>query len=116
LYQQQLRHGSSRFVGVMRADHAVQVRYFSERGDRCLVLDCQTQRRMATYDRRTHERMHTQDLGEGTLVYQMVYDDTLKRWKITAFIQELPPGCCGHKLPRGIKLAASLPPVIGRDS
>lgn len=79
-------------AGVLRADHQVEVRQFSEAGSFCLVIDTQTQRRMATYNRKTHERLHTQDMGEGAVVYAMRYDATAERWKIDSFVQELPIG------------------------
>lgn len=77
---------------VLRATHAVQVRHFSEDGERCLVIDTQLQRRMATYDHASGERIHTQDLGESHSVYQMVYDRPAQRWKIESFVHELPSG------------------------
>jgi len=52
-------------TGILRADHVVEVRQFSENGDFCLIIDHQSQRRMATYNRKTHERGMTQDLGDG---------------------------------------------------
>ncbi|HVU11972.1 MAG TPA: hypothetical protein VHD90_11875, partial [Phototrophicaceae bacterium] len=69
-------------TGVLRADHNVEVRQFSENGGFCLVVDHQTQRRMATYNHRTQERLHTQDMGDGVVVYAMLYDSKEGRWKI----------------------------------
>jgi uncharacterized protein (DUF427 family) len=69
-------------VSVLRADHRVYVRHFSEDAERCLVIDQQTQRRMATYDYERQSRLHTQDLGESTLVVEMLYDLRNRRWKI----------------------------------
>ncbi|NWF68179.1 MAG: hypothetical protein HXY40_03760 [Chloroflexi bacterium] len=106
-------NGQPRCVGILRADHFVEVRHFSEDGQRCLVIDRQSVRRMATYDARTHTRLHTQDLGDGTLVYQMVYDSGTRRWKIENFIQELPTGWGSHN--RRIRLLSALPAAIGRD-
>lgn len=108
--------GQARFAGVLRADHQVQVRYFSEDGRRCLVIDRQTQRRMATYDRRTGVRLHTQDLGDGAVVYQMVYDGRARRWKIETFIQELPSGLERSKAPGRVLMSFHLPAASGRDS
>jgi hypothetical protein len=79
-----------RAVGVLRADHAVTVRSFSEDGERCAVIDRQTLRRMATYESRTHARVMTQDLGDGVVVYQMRFDANDNRWKLDEFMQELP--------------------------
>lgn len=102
-----------RLVGIMRADHQARVRHFSEDGRRCLVIDSQTQRRMATYDCRRHTRLHTQDLGDGAVVYQMLYDGRAKRWKIEAFVQELPAGW--DKTPQRVRLSFILPAAAGRD-
>lgn len=105
----------SRAVGILRADHQVTVRCFSEDGESCLVIDHQSQRRMATYDARTHERVMTQDLGDGALVYGMRYDVESGRWKIHDFIQELPPGW--GEQPRGrIREMTALPSTLGRDN
>ncbi len=79
-------------VGVLRADHLVEVRQFSEAGSFCLVIDTQTQRRMATYNYRTRERLHTQDMGDGVAVYAMRYDAKAERWKIDSYVQALPLG------------------------
>jgi hypothetical protein len=109
-YQRQQVKGS-RFIGVLRADHHVEVRHFSEDGSRCLVIDRQTNRRMATYDRQAQVRLHTQDLGDGAVVYRMVYDDVIRRWKLEAFVQELPAGWGSRR----VRLLTSLPTAIGRD-
>lgn len=105
-----------RAVGVLRADHAVTVRSFSEDGERCVVVDRQTLRRMATYESRTHARVMTQDLGDGVVVYQMRFDANDKRWKLDEFVQEL-PGM--REKPRVrvevLELAAAKVPV-GRDN
>ncbi len=100
-------------TGVLRADHNVEVRQFSENGGFCLVVDQQTQRRMATYNRRTQERLHTQDMGDGVVVYAMLYDSKDGRWKIGGYIQELPAGWRTRPLVQ----EASLPVLgdIGRD-
>ncbi|MFN8561098.1 MAG: hypothetical protein U0703_05615 [Anaerolineae bacterium] len=50
---------SAPLTGVLRADHSIEVREFSETGGFCLVIDQQTGRRMATYNRRSHARLHT---------------------------------------------------------
>jgi hypothetical protein len=103
-------------IGVLRADHHLSVRRFSEDGETCLVVDHQTQRRMATYDARTHARILTQDLGMATLVYSMRFDVTEKRWKIDAFIQELPIGWRNQASSRFLREQAILPTTIGRDN
>lgn len=103
-------------LNVLRADHQVQVRHFSEDGGRCLVIDTQTQRRMATYHAQSRERLHTQDLGECSQVYQMVYDTAGRRWKIASFIQELPGGWNPLRSTRHIHLLSSLATSSGRDN
>lgn len=102
-------------VGVLRADHRIEVRRFSARGDRCLVIDYQTQRRMATYDYEARARLHTQDRGDCAVVYQMVYDSESQRWKIDQYIQQLPPGWGNPAAARHIEIVADLPTASGRD-
>ena len=95
-------------AGVLRADHHIEVRRFSEDSDQCVLIDTQSQRRMATYDTTTLERVHTQDLGEVTVVYRMAYDARSRRWKIDGFIQQLPSGWGNPKLMPHIMLMAEL--------
>lgn len=88
-------HSSPRrphFIGIMTARHHLQVRHFSADGCRCIVVDCQTERRLES--RQLIDRGWTlaQDLGDGALVFQMCYDTSARRWKIEQFIQELPAG------------------------
>ena len=99
-------------TGILRADHVVEVRQFSENGGFCLIIDRQSQRRMATYNRQTLERLHTQDLGDGVVVYAMLYDAKDQRWKIGGFIQELPVGWRTRSV---IQELTTLPGAIGRD-
>ncbi len=99
------------FSGVLRADHVVEARSFSETGATCLIVDHQSQRRMATYNRRTQQRLHTQDLGDGALVFVMLYDAKESRWKIGSFVQELPIDWRA----RPTIQEATLPGAIGRD-
>ncbi|MEQ8674408.1 MAG: hypothetical protein RLP44_06830 [Aggregatilineales bacterium] len=105
-----------RYTGILRCTHRVEVRHFSEDGERCLVVDHQTTRRIATYDLLHHVRVITQDMGDGTVVYEMAYDKALKRWKIDAFVQELPAGWASTKSHDQIELLSVLPPANGRDS
>jgi hypothetical protein len=103
-----------RFAGVLTAQHDVQVRHFSEDGSECLVIDCQTQRRMLTYNLREWRLLHGQDLEDGTVVYRMVYDSVARRWKISSFIQELPTGWQAQQ--STVRLLATLPITVGRDN
>jgi hypothetical protein len=109
-------HGVPNCYGVLRADHLVQVRQFSEDGEHCLVIDQQSQRRMATYNTRTRSRIVTQDLGSGAVVYSMIYAAKERRWKIEALIQELPLGWGTHRTQPRIQEHTTLPDAIGRDS
>ncbi|GAB4518636.1 MAG: hypothetical protein OHK0046_26510 [Anaerolineae bacterium] len=105
-----------RCVGVLRCDHHPEVRHFSDDGERCLVIDKQAARRMATYDYWTHVRLNTQDLGDAAIVYEMMYDKQDRRWKIDRFIQELPVGWRSGKASQHLRLLTALPPTIGRDN
>ncbi len=118
-YQQLLlRQRSDRsapFYGVLRADHQLEVRGFSQDGRRCWLIDRQRDRRMATYDMRTHERLVTQDMGSGAMVIVLVFTPEDSRWKFEAQVQQLPQGW-----ERGQHLALvseheALPRRIGRD-
>ncbi len=79
-----------RAIGILRCDHRVEARHFAPSGGYCHLIDYQTGRRMATYDPRTMDRINTQDLGDTAVVYLMRYDMRDQRWKINAFVQELP--------------------------
>ena len=99
----------------MTARHHIQVRQFSEDGCRCLVVDCQTERRMESHQLVDSGWSLAQDLGDGALVFQMCYDTRAQRWKIESFIQELPAGW-GNRADVGhIRLLSQLPTTIGRD-
>lgn len=101
----------TQLTGVLRADHTIEVREFSENGGFCLVIDQQTERRMATYNRKNHQRLHTQDLGDGVVVYAMLYDAADGRWKIGGFLQELPMDWRAHATTQ----FPHVPGNIGRD-
>ena len=106
------------FEGVLRAGHSVQVHRFTETGEVCLVVDRQTEQRLATYNTTSYERLHTQDMGRATLVYQMVYDRRDERWKIANFVQKLPgswPPPNGAK-PTWIEIHSDLHQTAGRDA
>lgn len=118
-YQQLLlRQRSDRSVpiyGVLRADHQLEVRGFSKDGRRCWLIDRQHDRRMATYDRRTHERLVTQDMGSGAMVIVMVYAPEDSRWKFEAQIQQLPQGWERRQHFAFVSEQEALPRSIGRD-
>ncbi len=111
-----MQQGKARFIGVLRADHAVEVRHFSEDGDRCLLVDFQSGRRMATYNAHTRERLLTQDMGSGAVVYQMLYDMRDRRWKMERFVQELPAGWERRQPSRLLQEFTQIPLAIGRDN
>lgn len=99
---------------ILHANHALEVRQFADDGERCLVVDHQTHRSIATFDYWSFEPCLSQALEDAALVYQMVYDRGSHRWKIEQFIQELPHGWRdGYS--RRVKLYSSLPPTDGRD-
>jgi hypothetical protein len=104
-----------RFSGVLIARHTILVRRFSEDGMQCMVIDCQTQRQILTYDERDSARLNSQRLEDGTLVCSMVYDALLRRWKLAAIIQELPAGWRDAPRSRRVKLLSTLPTTMGRD-
>jgi hypothetical protein len=103
------------FTGIMTARHHIQVRQFSEDGCRCLVVDCQTERRMESHQLVERGWSLAQDLGDGALVFQMCYDTNARRWKIESFIQELPAGWGNHADVGRVRLLSQLPTTIGRD-
>lgn len=105
-----LHHDRGRVIGILRANHTVQVRHFSPDGLRCVVIDHQTEQRLATYSYWQNHRLHTQDMGDQVYVYQMDYDQKARRWKIARFIQQLPRGAA-----QMMNLAISLPAAVGRD-
>jgi len=86
-----LRHDRGRLVEVLRAQHQLYVRHFSDDGLTCIVIDQQSEIRLATYDYWRGQRLHTQNMGRANLVYQMRYDPKAGRWKRERFIQHLPP-------------------------
>lgn len=102
---------------VLDADHFVEVRHFSSDGERCLVIDHQTERSIVTYHYTTLKPCMRQSLDDAAVIYQMVYDRSASRWKIEQFVQELPSALRtgrtnNHKR---VKVLAELPPTTGRD-
>ena len=105
----------ARFTGVLIAKHTILVRRFSDDGMECLVIDCQTERQILTYDERDSVLLTSQSLEAGTLVCRMVYDSLLRRWKLAAIIQELPAGWKNTPRSRRVRLLSTLPTTMGRD-
>lgn len=108
------QHAPPLLVGVLRAMHHVDVRHFSESGEHCLVVDTQTERRITTYIRQTHERVANQHIPSTTLVFTMQYDNQDNRWKIAQFVQELPIGW--QKRTRRLHLQSIPLQRAGRDN
>lgn len=98
--------------GVLRCDHLLTLRTFNEEGDRCLVLDQQTERRMATYDASTGQRVFTQQLPDSVTVYALAYDAADQRWKIGAYLQDLPVSW--NAGPQAMQEFHSIPAFKGR--
>lgn len=116
ILKQQCVGPSPRYVGVLRCIHEVEVRHFSEDGERCLIVDRQSSRRMATYDFWTHTRQATQDMGDGIVVFEMVYTKQLHRWRVTNFVQELPAGSYKSIQTAHPHFIFKYAHVIGRDN
>jgi len=103
------------FEGVLRADHLVDVRHFSADGEKCLVIDVQIERRMATYALQSGERVGTQHMEDATLVYQMAYDREAERWKISAFVQVLPSAWRKPGAAERVRIQPEIHTTAGRD-
>jgi hypothetical protein len=107
--------GAPAVVGVLRADHEVSVRGFAADGARCIVVDTQLHRRMATYHRPSRARVSTQDLGSGVVVYRMAFDTGASRWTIDALVQHLPLSSVTAGTPLHLALSPALLMPSGRD-
>lgn len=103
-----LQNDRGRVFDVLRATHHMEVRNFSADGTSCILIDRQTERRLATYEYWSRRRLHTQDVGEASVVYRMVYRE--ERWKIAEYIQTLPPGNWQATL-----VEMNPPHAVGRD-
>ena len=111
-----LRKDDLRIIDILRADHEVRVRDFSDDGLRCLLLDYQQERRLATYHYWSKRRIHTQHLDDVICIYRMRFDQINRRWKIADYIQELPAHYYIQALQGPIDtLDNALPPILGRD-
>ncbi len=118
-YWQRFRHMADQqrhqplAVGILRADHRLEARFFTQDGTGCHLIDHQTGRRMATYNPISGERVFTQDLGSASVVYFMRYDMRDQRWKIEQYVQELPRGW--HKAPYSLSTFSITERASGRD-
>lgn len=101
-----------RLADTLSADHTLIVRRFSADGLRCLVIDRQTNTTVTTTHYWTGQTIHRQRLPDSARVWQMVYDDGDRRWKIERLVQTLPAPSAG-RVP--ISLADELPAHAGRD-
>lgn len=112
-----LHQDDLRLIDILRASHRVHVRNFNNDGLTCLLVDYQTERRLATYHYWTQRRVHTQHLEDAILIYQMQFDSANERWKLANFIQELPPHHYQQTVEGSLDtLENNLPPFLGRDS
>jgi hypothetical protein len=103
--------------GILRADHRLDVRGFSQDGRRCWLIDQQMGRRIATYNAQTHQRGVTQDMGDGAVVVALFYDARDERWKLETLVQELPAGWgTSRKLLDVVPNSPVIPRRIGRDN
>lgn len=105
-----LQHDRGRVTGILRANHSLSVRNFSADGLQCMLIDVVSDQRMATYDYWGGERLHTQDLGDAVCVYQMVYSQHYRRWRIAKHVQSMYRGSCQPS-----EIDITLPPPVGRD-
>jgi hypothetical protein len=111
-----VRRSGTRLVGLLEAEHEVQVRRFSSDGKTCYLFDRQSRQQMITYDYWTKRRISSQPLGDGLYVYRMILDTADQRWKIAQRVQQLPVGCSiSHEPTASVQLTDRLPTAIGRD-
>lgn len=111
------RENPPRYVGIMRCVHRLDVHPFADNADRCLLIDYQNSRRMATYQLQDRERITTQDLGSGVVVCEMVFDRAADRWKLDRFVQELPPGWWKQaRKTHQVRIVPALPRIQGRNN
>lgn len=105
-----------RFQGVLKCAHEIEIRHFSDDGERCLVIDQQTDCLMMTLNYQTRKSVAQQRLPDRMVIYEMVFDKQIRRWKIDACVQETPPAWKSRTRLRSMKLMTMLPPRIGRDN
>jgi hypothetical protein len=120
-YQQILgyhrRKNPSPFIEILHAQHMVQVRHFTNKGETCLLVDRQTERTMITHNLHQDVAPLQQALPDAMVVYQMKYERGQRRWKIERYVQEIP----GALWPRSgksqkVKVETALPHFSGRDN
>jgi hypothetical protein len=115
-YMQTVKSGV-RFMGVLRAEHTLRVRHFSDDGLRCLIVDYQTDRHMLTYEYWRLKHTHNQSLTPAAYVFRMVYDRAAHRWKIEDLVQRLPRGWEEKIMyDTALRLDDTLPIAAGRDT
>jgi hypothetical protein len=102
-----------RLAESLAAEHHIAVRRFSADGLRCSLVDRQTARVLTTRAYWSGRLIHRQRLPEVVLVWEMVYDVRLRRWRIGRLVQTLPAHVPANV---AITLAAELPVPAGRDS
>lgn len=105
-----------RFQGLLKCNHSIEVRHFSDDGERCLVVDHQSGSKIVTVDYQTRKLYSGHAMPDRVTVHEMVFDKQIRRWKIDAFVQEMPPAWKSRTRLRSMKLMTMLPPGIGRDN
>jgi len=103
-----------RLAATLTANHLLGVRHFSSDGLRCLLIDRQTERTIATSGYWTGRHIHRQRLPDSDIVYRMRYDVKAQRWQIERLVQRLPaaPATAAVR----VAVTTALPAVAGRDS
>jgi hypothetical protein len=105
-----------RYIGVLRCEHKIRIRHFSDDGLECYLLDRQMNRAIVTYDYPCLNPISTQALDQGAYVYRMIFDRKERHWKIEDFVQQLPLGWEEQVISNdSIRLDESLPAAAGRD-
>ncbi len=110
------RRHPPRYTDILQAQHSVQVRHFTSNGERCLLLDRQTERSVTTCNLMQSASPLRQALTDAVVVYQMQYERSQRRWKVERYVQEIPDQLW---IPSGqsyrVKVDTALPQFSGRD-
>ena len=111
-----VRRSGTRLIGLLEAQHTIEVRRFSSDGLTCDLFDLQTHQRMITFDLWSKRRINEQALGAALYVYRMQYDAATNRWKIAQRAQQLPIGCSlTHAPTASVQLTDRMPVAAGHD-
>jgi len=107
-----------RFFETLRADHYVMVRGFSADGERCLLFDRQTNRKVTLLRAKDLKPWLTQAIDDAVYVYRMAYDRSMRRWKIESFLYQIPLSADSdaHLFLYHPSLSSAYLPKIGREN